>query len=196
MAKLLFYYGAMGSGKSLRLLASAHNFEEKKIPFMCLKPSLDTRDGETINSRVGLNRPCVLVEKDTDIYHATYEYFDILNSKGNTLKWILIDEAQFLTKKQVDDLAKIVDELEINVMCFGIRTDFKTELFEGSKRLFEIADEFEEIKSSCRCGRKAMINARFNEYGEMVTEGDSIVIGGNDIYEPLCRKCWRKKLNN
>lgn len=196
MAKLMFYYGAMGGGKSLRLLATANNFEEKKIPFLCLKSSIDTRDGDYIRSRVGIERKCAIIYPDTNIFDAVTKYFDILTSQYSTLKWILVDEAQFLTSKQIDDLSKVVDELNINVMCFGIRTDFQSKLFDGSKRLFELADEFEEIKSSCSCGRKASINARVDENDNIIDYGGQVGIEGDITYLPMCRKCWRERKNN
>jgi thymidine kinase len=188
----------MGSGKSLRLLASANNFEEKGIPFMCLKPSIDTRDGNFIRSRIGLERKCALIYPDTDVFKATEQYFHILeNNKHESLKWILVDEAQFLTEKQVEDIAKIVDFLGINVMCYGIRTDFKTKLFPGSKRLFELADKFEEIVSSCECGQKASINARIDENGNVMSDGEQVAIDGDGaVYKPICRQCWEENMMN
>ena len=195
MAKLRFYYGTMGSSKTLRLLTTAYNFEEKGIKFMVLKPSIDTRDGESIiKSRVGLERECILVGKDVDLYDSVESYNNILNSEFQKLDWILIDECQFLTEKQIDELALIVDNLNIDVMCFGLRTDFRSKLFPASKRLFELADEIEEIKSRCECGRKTSINARFNKNGEIILDGNQIMIGGDDLYKPLCRKCWFEKV--
>ena len=111
-------------------------------------------------------------------------------------KWILVDESQFLTSRQVEQLAQIVDELDINVMCYGLRTDFTTNLFEGSKRLMELADDIDEIKISCSCGRKAIINARLDRYGNVITNGEQILIGGNEQYIPLCRKCYKVAINN
>ena len=155
MAKLRFYYGTMGSSKTLRLLTTAYNFEEKGIQFMVLKPSIDTRDGEgIIKSRVGLERECIPVGKDVNLYDSIESYNNILNSALQKLDWILIDECQFLTEQQIDQLANIVDNLNIDVMCFGLRTDFQSKLFPASKRLFELADEIEEVKSRCECGKK------------------------------------------
>jgi thymidine kinase len=193
MAKLYFRYGTMGSTKTLSLLTTAYNFEEKNIPFMVLKPSIDTRDGENIiKSRIGIERECVVIYPDVDIYEAVVQYNNILMAKLSKLEWILIDESQFLTENQIDQLAKIVDTLNINVMCYGLRTDFSSRLFSGSKRLFELSDDIEEIKSRCSCGKKTAINARFNENGEIVLNGSQIMVGGNDLYRPLCRKCWRE----
>ena len=191
--KLYFCYGPMGSAKTLKLLTTAYNFEENGIPFMVLKPSLDTRSGEgTISSRVGLQRECATISPTDDIFEAVSAYTNIMVSSLTKLEWILVDECQFLTEEQVNQLARIVDDLSINVMCFGLRADFESKVFSGSKRLFEIADTIEEVKSRCACGRKAIVNARFNENKEIVTDGEQIMVGGNDIYKPLCRKCWNK----
>lgn len=196
MAKLSFYYGAMGSCKTLRLLTTAYNFEEKGIPFMVLKPSADTRDGSNIiKSRIGVERECIPINEDVDIYQAIKDYNNILKSTFSKLEYILIDECQFLTENQVNQLAKIVDKLEINVLCFGLRTDFTSHCFQGSKRLFELADTIEEVKSRCDCGNKTSINARFDSNGKLILEGNQIVIGGNDIYKPLCRKCWSQEVS-
>lgn len=195
MAKIIFYYGAMGSRKSLDLLATAYNFEEKDIPFLALKSSLDTRDEGVIRSRAGLERKCTLITPEINIYVVVKEYNNVLIVQGDKpLKWILVDECQFLTEDQVDQLSDIVDYMGITVMCYGLRTDFKSHLFPASKRLFEIADTIEEIKSSCECGKKAMINARFDTEGNILTEGSQILVGGDDIYKPLCRKCWKDKI--
>lgn len=191
MAKLRFLYGTMGSAKSLRLLTTAYNFEEKGLSFMVLKPSKDTREeDDVIASRLGIKRECIMIDQEVDIYKAVNEYNHILNANLEKLEWILIDEAQFLTSKQVEQLAQIVDEMDVEIMCFGLRTDFQSKLFEGSKRLMELADEIEEIKSRCSCGRKTSINARFDENGQVIVNGEQIIIGGNEKYKPLCRKCW------
>jgi thymidine kinase len=195
VAKLIFNFGPMNSRKSLDLLATAYNFEEKDIPFLALKSSLDTRDEGVIKSRAGLERKCTLVTPEINIYEVVKQYNNILIVQGDKpLKWILVDECQFLTEDQVDQLSDIVDYLDITVMCYGLRTDFKSHLFPASKRLFEIADTIEEIKSSCECGKKAMINARFDSEGNILTEGSQILVGGDDIYKPLCRKCWKDKI--
>lgn len=196
--KLYFYYGTMGSAKTLRLLTMAYNLEEKDIPFMVLKPTQDTREEYgVIKSRVGLTRDCVMVSNEVDIYEAVYEYNRILLSQFSKLEWILIDEAQFLTEEQVDQLAKIVDKLNIDVVCFGLRTDFKTKLFPGSKRLMELSDTIEEIKSRCSCGRQTNVNARVDENGELVLDGNQVMVGGNELYTPICRRCYYKaKLKN
>lgn len=191
--KLYFVHGPMGSAKTLKLLTMAYNFEENGIPFMVLKPEIDTRDGEAvISSRVGLQRECATVSPIDDIFAAVSAYNNIMLSTLSKLEWILVDECQFLTEQQIDQLARIVDELEIDVMCFGLRADFESKVFPGSKRLFEIADTIEEVKCRCSCGRKAIVNARFDENKQIVTSGEQIMVGGNDIYKPLCRKCWNK----
>lgn len=198
MAKLHFNYGCMGSSKSLRLLALAHNFQEKGIEFMLLKPSKDIRDGSgIIKSRAGLSMECVSVDSDIDLYECVKVYQTALYNMGQKLRWVLVDECQFLEEAQVDQLAKVVDYLGINVMCYGLRTDFRTKLFPASKRLFEIADEIEVIKSYCSCGEhNASVNARIDNEGNVITSGDQIEIGGDDKYVALCRKCWNKKTNN
>lgn len=185
--KLFFYYGAMGSSKTLRLLTTAYNFQEKDIHFVCLKPSIDTRDGvDVIHSRIGLERECMTVNPTTNLF----SLIESLKKDDKDLKKVLVDECQFLTEAQVDDLGRVVDELDIDVMCYGLRGDFLTESFEGSKRLFEIADTIEEVKSHCSCGRKAIMNARFGNDGYLILSGDKVMIGGNNIYKPLCRKCY------
>ncbi|MBR6516672.1 MAG: thymidine kinase [Bacilli bacterium] len=192
MAKLYFYYATMNSGKSLRLLTSAYNFEENSIPFLIMKSSKDTRGSqEYITSRVGLKRECILIEEEDDIYESVKNCI-----KNTPIDWILVDECQFLEEGQIDDLSKIVDLLDINVMCFGLRTDFQSKLFPGSKRLFELADDIEEIKSTCKCGKKTSINARIDENGEIITDGDQIMVGGNEMYRTMCRKCWNKLIQN
>ena len=197
-AHLRFYFGSMASAKSLRLLTTAYNFEEKGVQIMVLKPALDTRDGEgVIRSRAGLERKCIMVDKDVNLYKAIKAYKNVLASQLETLKWVIIDECQFLTEEQVDQLSDAVDFLDVNVMCFGLRTDFQSHLFPGSKRLFELADDIEEIKSTCECGeRKTSINARFDENGEIITEGSQVEIGGNDKYRAICRKCWKDKVRD
>ena len=118
---------------------------------------------------------------------------DIARNSGTLPEWVLVDEAQFLSAVQVDDLARAVDDFGINVICYGLRTDFRTNLFEGSRRLFESADTIDEVKSTCTCGRKTIVNARVNSRGEIITEGEVVEIGGNDKYVAVCRNCWRNK---
>lgn len=197
MAKLYFTYSPMNSGKSMMLIASAHSFKERNIPFLCLKPSIDNRNGENvIHSRALGDKECIVIHHDTNIYEAINKLIEFANiSDLQTLKWILIDEAQFLTEEHVEQLAKIVDEFNINVKCYGLRTDFRTRLFPGSKRLFELADTIEEIKSSCHCGNKNIVNVRLNEVGEVVTEGEQVLLGSEDKYTTACRKCYYEAIN-
>lgn len=194
MAKLHFIYSVMNSGKSLRLLSTAHDFDEKNIPILVIKPSIDTRDGvDIIKSRAGLERKCLSVDSNVNLYELIDKFNKIkMATFEEGIKWVLVDECQFLTEEQVDQLSDIVDFLNINVICYGLRTDFKSKLFPASKRLLELADGIEEIKSSCQCGNKASINARFNSEGKIITEGNQILVGGDDLYHAMCRKCWKK----
>ncbi len=194
MCKLYYYYGVMGSSKSLRLLATAHDFDEKNIPILVLKPSADTRDGKNIiKSRAGLERECISIGPDINIFDVVNEFNDLRESENKkVIKWILVDECQFLTEEQVDQLSDIVDYLDVNVICYGLRTDFKSKLFPASKRLFELADDIEEVKTSCDCGERASINARFNNEGKIITEGSQILVGGDDLYHAICRKDWKE----
>ncbi len=190
--KLFFQHGCMASGKSLQLLAMAHSLTERGIRILILKPSIDNRDGENvIHSRALGDRECVSVSPELDIYAFVGQLCGEITERGiNAPKWILVDEAQFLTEKQVDQLASIVDDYRINIMCFGLRTDFQTHLFPGSKRLFEVADSISEIKSSCACGRKTIFNARIDQEGNIIRDGNQIEIGGDDKYIALCRHCY------
>lgn len=193
-AKLFFTYSTMNAGKSLQLMAKAHNFEERGIPIIVLKPSIDTRNGDdSVFSRAIGKRDCITVKPNDDILDLVYT---LLRKSDKKMKWILVDEAQFLSEVQVDQLAVIVDTLNINVICYGLRTDFQTHLFSGSKRLFEVADTIEEIKSSCDCENKTIFNARIDSNGNVVTEGEQIEIGGEDKYIALCRNCYYKKTKN
>lgn len=195
-SKLYFIHGSMGCSKTAQLLIKAHSFEERNIPFLCLKPTIDTRDGQdVIKSRIGISRDCVSVDSTHNLYKFIDSYISNVQLQGfDKPKWILVDECQFLSTEQVDQLADVVDDFDINVMCYGLRTDFTTKLFDGSKRLMEIADDIEEIKSSCGCGRKAIVNARIDTNGNIVDEGEQIMIGGNEKYISLCRRCYRKAL--
>lgn len=198
MAKLYFKYGCMGSAKSLSLMITSYQFEEKSIPHLILKPKIaDKNDEGYVSSRIGIKRECVEIETDTNIYSLIQTFIELQEVKFNkSIKWILVDESQFLTEEQVDQLSYIVDDFNINVVCYGLRTDFKSKLFEGSKRLFEVSDTIEEIKSSCACENKAIINARIDKSGNVVSDGEQILIGSNDEYIALCRKCWRKFLKS
>ena len=188
IGKLYFRYGTMGSAKTALLLTTAYNFEERGMEYLCMKPIIDNRESENvIRSRIGIEPRCLWIYPDSDLYELAKNIFE------ETLvvkDWILIDEAQFLTRQQVDQLARIVDDYGSNVVCYGLRTDFRTEMFEGSKRLFEIADTIDEIKSTCSCGRKTIVNARIDKDGMIVTDGNQVEIGGDDKYVALCRHCW------
>lgn len=197
MSKLYYIYAPMNSAKSTTLLTKAHSFEERMIPFLCLKSTIDDRDGQDlIKSRIGLERECISIEPTDNIYDIIKNYNNDAFLHGiDKLKWILVDECQFLKAEQVDQLSDIVDEFDINVMCFGLRTDFRTRLFEGSMRLMELADNIDEIKTSCGCGRKSIINARIDANGRITKDGQQIVIGGNELYVPLCRKCYKEAIS-
>lgn len=196
--KLKFYYGPMASGKSLQLLATAYNFQEKGMPFVLIKSEIDDRDGKNvIHSRALGDRECITINKDTNLYSMIGRMVTVsMATLTAPLKWVLVDESQFLTSKQVDELAAVADNLGLNVLCYGLRTDFQTHLFEGTKRLFEIADSLEEIKSSCECGHKCIFNARVDSDGNIIEEGEQIEIGGNERYVSMCRKCFNEKINS
>lgn len=196
--KLYWFHGPMSSGKSLQILATAYNFQEKKIPFIIFKSDIDDRDGkDVIHSRALGDRECVGIKTTTNLYKLIVTMLNINNATYKPqLKWVLVDEAQFLTKEQVDQLAAIVDKFGVSVMCYGLRTDFKTNLFEGSKRLFEVADTIEEIKSSCECDNKCLFNARIDKDGNVIVDGEQIEIGGDDRYVSMCRKCYMEKINH
>lgn len=184
-AKLYFRYGVMNSGKSLFLLSTAHNFQERGVSYLILKSTVDTRDNLCIKSRaLTSEQPCVSVTPDMDVYRY------IQQNKDKNYQWILVDESQFLQPEQIDQLSHIVDDFNINVICYGLRTDFQTNMFPGSKRLFEIADKFEEMKSTCWCGKKASVNARIDKDGYIVTEGEQVECGSEDKYITLCRHCY------
>lgn len=189
--KLYFRYGTMGSAKTALLLTTAYNFEERGMRYVCLKPIIDTREeSNVIRSRIGIERECRWIYHESDLYEMACQLS--AESEG-VIDWFLVDEAQFLTAAQVDQLARVVDDFGSNVICYGLRTDFRSCLFEGSRRLFEIADTIDEIKSTCTCGRKTIINARMDSNGDFVEEGQQVEIGGDDRYMAVCRKCWRNK---
>ncbi len=191
IGKLYFRYGTMGSAKTAMLLTTAYNFEERGMRYVCMKPFIDTREQHNvIRSRIGIERECTWIYQDTDLYATARDLFEQV---GAVIEWFLIDEAQFLTTEQVDQLSRVVDDFGCNVVCYGLRTDFQSHLFEGSRRLFEIADTIDEIKSTCTCGHKTIINARIDSNGDFVEEGAQVEIGGDDRYIAVCRKCWRNK---
>ncbi|MDE6294617.1 MAG: thymidine kinase, partial [Muribaculaceae bacterium] len=181
IAKLYFKYGTMGSAKTALLLTTAYNFEERGLNYLCMKPVVDTRDKKNvIRSRIGIERECRWIYSDTNLYQDIKQMLD--EDMQSLPDWILVDEAQFLSAEQVDQLAAVVDDFAVNVICYGLRTDFRGDLFEGAKRLFEMADTIDEVKSTCTCGRKTIMNARIDSRGEIITEGEQVEIGGNDRY--------------
>ena len=184
MAKLYFKYGAMGSSKTAQALITKYNYEENGLRVWLIKPSADTRDGVCLlRSRIGLEAQVEVISPDADIRLL----FDA-RQKG-ACDVIIVDECQFMTPLQIDQLRSIVDEYNIPVMCFGLRTDFQTKLFPGSLRLMEVADTIQEIKTICDCGAKATVNARISD-GYIVTEGAQVVLGGNDSYIAMCHRCY------
>lgn len=188
--KLFFMWGCMNCGKSAQLQLKAHNFEERKVPFIIIKSIVDTRDGNNVvHSRPLGDKECITVKQSENLFKRISKE---LTERGK-LKYVLVDEAQFLTEKQVDQLSDVVDYLDIDVVCYGLKSDFKTKLFPGSKRLFEIADSFKEIESTCSCGEKNMFNARVDKDGNVVTKGKQVEVGGDDRYVAMCRKCYKEK---
>ena len=187
MAKLYFKYGAMGSSKSAQALITQFNYEELGMTVWLIKPSIDDRDGANIvKSRVGLMR-------EAEVVSPTDSIRELYSATGGR-DVIIADEAQFFTPEQIDELRDIVDELDGPVLCFGLRTDFLTHMFPGSKRLLELADSITEIKTVCACGAKATVNARLTPDGRVVTEGEQVFLGGNDAYVAMCHRCWRRRI--
>jgi thymidine kinase len=188
MAKLHFFYSTMNAGKSTSLLQSNHNYKENGLNTMIFLPNETSKLSKgQIVSRIGLKARAVIANKDFNFINF------IKNNKSENLSCILIDEAQFLTKEQVRQLGLVADRLNYPVMCYGIRTDFRGELFEGSSELLALADNLIELKTICSlCSRKATMVIRKDDSGEVVTEGSKVVVGGNDIYMPVCRKHYRK----
>ncbi len=184
MSRLYFKYGCMNSSKSANLLMIRHNYVEQGFRVLLLKPKVDTRDGDNIiRSRIGIEAECLMIDGDVDILKLPeIDSSDI----------IMVDEAQFLTSAQVDQLYEIT--MHTNVLCFGLLTDFRQQLFEGSKRLIERAESLMEIKTVCKCGAKATVNVRFSEDGRLLTEGEQVDIGGNDRYKAMCKYCYAKAL--
>lgn len=188
MAQLYFYYSAMNAGKSTSLLQSEYNYRERGMTARLLTARIDDRFGQgIIRSRIGLEKPADCFDADTDLiawYRDSAEKADC----------ILVDEAQFLTREQVDQLATLVDEDRVPVLCYGIRTDFRGELFPGSERLLAISDKLSELKTVCHCGRKAIMVARLDEHGRAIAEGDQVVIGGNERYVSMCRRHYKEAI--
>ena len=188
MAKLHFYYSAMNAGKTTTLLQSNYNYQERGMETLLFIPAIDTRHAlGTIASRIGLKAEAIPFQNSFNFF----QYIHIHLQK-NRLDCVLVDEAQFLTKSQVIDLTRIVDELKIPVLTYGLRSDFKGEPFEGSQYLLAWAEDISEIKAICHCGRKATMNARISEDGSIVKTGAQVEIGGNDRYIALCRQHFMK----
>ena len=185
MAKLYFKYGAMGSSKTAQALITKYNYEENDLRVWLIKPSADTRDGkEILRSRIGLEAQVEIIPPDVDVRE------QFRKTQEGRCDVIIVDECQFLTEAQIDQLRDIVDDCGIPVMCFGLRTDFQTKLFPGSLRLMEIADTIQEIKTICDCGAKATVNARIDSSGHIITQGAQVVLGGNDSYISMCHRCY------
>ncbi|MBM6829168.1 thymidine kinase [Anaerotignum lactatifermentans] len=187
MAKLYFRYGAMGSSKSAQALITKFNYEEKGMRVWLLKPSVDTRNGaDIVKSRIGLEQKADVVTPEMDLFEIfrqrEREFYDV----------IIADEAQFFLPVQIEQLRDIVDAYNVPVLCFGLRTDFRTKMFPGSKRLLELADSITELKTVCACGSKAIVNARLDQEGNVVTDGEQVFLGGNESYRAMCYKCWKK----
>lgn len=185
MAKLYFKYGAMGSSKTAQALITKYNYEENDLNVWLIKPSADTRDGvDILRSRIGLEAQVQIIPPLADIYAV------FLEQQKDTCNVIIVDECQFMTPEQIDQLRQIVNDFNVPVMCFGLRTDFQTKLFPGSMRLMEVADTIQEIKTICDCGSKATVNARIDPEGYIVTQGAQVFLGGNDAYIAMCHKCY------
>ncbi|MBP3291129.1 MAG: thymidine kinase [Clostridia bacterium] len=186
MAKLYFKFGAMGCSKTAQALITKFNYEERGMKVLLVKPSTDNRDGATtVRSRIGLQAEAITVPESVDLY-------DLYKNENSDCNVIIVDECQFLHPDQVDQLSRVVMDFDIPVLCFGLSTDFLTHLFPGSRRLFEIADSIQEIKSVCKCGDKATVNARLDDNGNVVFSGDQLCLGGNERYVAMCKKCWLK----
>lgn len=186
MAKLYFHYASMNAGKSARLLTDAYNYKERGMNVAIFKPLADTRTMHTVTSRIGLQSTCDIITPRCNLF------WEI--QRRDNIACVFVDEAQFLSKENVFDLCRVVDELNIPVMCYGLRTDFQLNLFEGSYWLLAWADEIRELRGVCHCGKKATTVARIDSEGNFVTEGAQVVIGAEDTYVSLCRKHYREKV--
>jgi len=190
MAKLYFYYASMNAGKSTQLLQSSFNYAERGLRTLLFTAAIDDRDAPgSIHSRIGLQTEATPFEANTDLFAAVADA-----QEAGRIGCVLVDEAQFLSKAQVFQLAAVCDRLDVPVLCYGLRTDFRAELFEGSATLLGLADTLQEIKTICACGRKATMNLRVDEYGQAVTDGAQTEIGGNDRYIALCRRHYMEQV--
>ena len=209
MSKLYFKFGAMGSSKTANALMTRFNYLEKNHSVWLIKPQTDTRDDyidesgkivTVVKSRIGLEAPANVIKDNADITELfkTASADIVINDtvvKTQKIDVIICDECQFFTEDQIDQLKYIAENENVPVICFGLRSDFRTKLFPGSKRLFEIADSITEVKSICECGKKAIVNARFDGNGNIVTDGAQVDIGGNEKYKSMCWSCWQKLIN-
>ena len=209
MSKLYFKFGAMGSSKTANALMTRFNYLEKNHSVWLIKPQTDTRDDyndesgkivTVVKSRIGLEAPANVIKDNADITELfkTASADIVINDtvvKTQKIDVIICDECQFFTEDQIDQLKYIAENENVPVICFGLRSDFRTKLFPGSKRLFEIADSITEVKSICECGKKAIVNARFDGNGNIVTDGAQVEIGGNEKYKSMCWSCWQKLIN-
>lgn len=187
MAKLYFKYGAMGSSKTAQALITKYNYEENGLRVWLIKPAIDNRDGAAVvRSRIGLTADAEAMAPDADL-------FAVFTCRQSA-DVVIVDECQFFPPAQIDQLRRIVDDYNVPVLCFGLRSDFQTKLFPGSRRLFEVADNIEEIKTICDCGAKATTNVRVDGDGYVVTEGAQVVLGGNDSYIAMCHRCYIKSI--
>jgi len=190
VAKLHFYYSAMNAGKSTTLLQSSYNYNERGMDTLLYVPAVDDRYGVgKITTRIGLQASAIPFDSEFDLYESVQTAF----KKNKNIKCVLIDEAQFLTKKQVEQLTHITDMLNIPVLTYGIRSDFLGKPFEGSIYLLTLADTLIELKTICHCGKKATMNLRVDEHGNTIDQGEQIAIGGNERYVATCRKHFRLK---
>jgi thymidine kinase len=190
VAKLYFYYSAMNAGKTTNLLQSRHNYVERGMNTLVIKPRIDSRSGENrVRSRIGLEAEAVDVD-------ASINLLDLVQNASETqpIDCVLVDEAQFLSADQVDQLTEVVEALNIPVLAYGLRTDFLGALFEGSRQLLALSDELREIKTICHCGRKATMVVRFDGEGQPMHSGDQIQIGGNETYVSMCRRHFKESL--
>lgn len=197
MAQLYFYYAAMNAGKSTNLLQSAHNYREQGMDVLLYTASIDDRFGSgLIKSRIGLSEAAEVYDSHTNFIDSITHCIEVRAENKRRIACVLVDEAQFLSKQQVNELAEVVDELSLPVLCFGLRTDFQGETFPGSARLLAIADKLSELKAVCTCGRKATMTVRVNENGEVIAAGSQVQIGGNERYESKCRRHHRELLGS
>ena len=193
MGKLIFKYGSMGSSKTAQALMTRYNYEAKGTRVWLVKSSTDTRDGaDVLRSRIGLQASAFVITPGMNVK----ELFEVLRMDGENYEVIIADEAQFFTEEQIWQFREIASEYDVPVICYGLRTDFRCQLFPGSKALFQLADDIDEITSVCKCGRKTVVNARIGADGKVIIHGPQVEIGGNDKYESLCWTCWRKALKD